>query len=66
MKLNKGKYHLVILEHKHEKFLGKNCCSKIWESNRKKLLGVQIDINLSYDEHVSNLYKKAGENVMPV
>ena len=39
------------------------CCrkvsqTKIWNSNKQKLLSVQIDKSFSLDEHVSNLCKK--------
>ena len=37
--------------------------AKILESNKQKLLGLNIDRILSFDEHASNLYKKAGRKL---
>ena len=34
--------------------------TKIWESNKQKLLGVVIDRNLNFDEYVFDLRQKAG------
>ena len=31
---------------------------KIWESNKRKLLGDVIDRNLNFDEHIFDLCKK--------
>ena len=33
---------------------------KIWESAKQKLLGIEIGINLNFDDHVISLCKKAG------
>ena len=33
---------------------------KIWETKTQKLLGVETDRTLNFDEHVSSLCKKAG------
>ena len=37
--------------------------TKIWESNKQKLLGVVIDRNLNFDEYVFDLCKKAGRKL---
>ena len=44
------------------------CCTKIiqtkiWNSNKQKLLSVQVDKSFSLDEHVSNLCKKACQKL---
>ena len=35
----------------------------IWESNKQKLLGLQIDRNLNFNEYASSLCKKAGKKL---
>ena len=34
---------------------------KILESNKQKLLGLDIDRNLNFNERVSSLFRKAGD-----
>ena len=36
---------------------------KIWESNKQRLLGLDIDRNLSFNEYVSSLCRKAGNKL---
>ena len=60
MKLNQDKCHLLVSGHKHETVWGKIGETKIWESNKQKLLGVAIDRNLNFDEYVFDLCKKPG------
>ena len=60
MKLNQDKCHLLVSGHKHETVWAKIGETKIWESNKQKLLGVVIDRNLNFDEYVFDLCKKAG------
>ena len=56
-----GRYSLVLLAagHEYESFLGRIGETKIWEFGKQNLLGVQIDKYLSFNEHVSDLCKKA-------
>ena len=35
--------------------------SKIWEKGQQKLLGVTINKNLKFKEHILKQYKKAGK-----
>ena len=37
---------------------------KIWETKTQKLLGVETDRTLNFDEHVSSLCKKQEENFL--
>ena len=60
MKVNQDKCHLLVSGHKHETVWAKIGETKIWESNKQKLLGVVIDRNLNFDECVFDLCKKAG------
>ena len=36
--------------------------SRIWEKGQQKLLGVTIDKNLKFKEHILKQCKKAGKN----
>ena len=60
MKLNHDKCQLLISGFKYESIwvtIGK---SRIWENKNAKLLGINIDRDLKFDEHVSTLCKKAS------
>ena len=50
MKLNQDKCHLLVSNYKHGAEI-------TWESNKQKLLGLQIDRNLNFNEYVSSLRK---------
>ena len=63
MKLNQDKCHLLVSGHKHEAVWAKVSETKIWESNKQKLLGVVIDRNLNFDEYVLDLCKKTGRKL---
>ena len=60
MKLNPDKCHLLLGGHKHEWVWGMVGNERIWESQNEKLLGINIDRNLSFDKHVTNLCRKAN------
>ena len=59
MKLNKEKCHLLVSGHKYEHIWIKINNYMIWENKNVKLLGVNIDSELKFNDHVSNIYKKA-------
>ena len=63
MKLNQDKCHLIISGHKSEEIWAKIGQTKIWESKNQKLLEVIIDRQLSFDEYLISLCKKAGEKL---
>ena len=44
MKLNQEKCHLSVSGHKHENIWAKIGQTRIWESRKQKLLGVEIDV----------------------
>ena len=46
MNLNKDKINLLVAAQKHESIGTKIGEAKIWEFNKQKLSGVQIDVNL--------------------
>ena len=60
MKSNLDKCHLLVSGHKLETVWAKIGGTKIWESNKQKLLDVIINRNLNFDEYVFHLCKKAG------
>ena len=43
--------------------MGKNWKAKIWENKKLKLLGVEIDRTLKFDEYIAVLLRKAGEEL---
>ena len=59
MKLNQDNCHLLVSGHKHETVWAKIGETKIWESNKQKLLEFDIDRNLNFAEYVFDLSKKA-------
>ena len=60
MKLNQDKCHLLASGHKHETVWAKIGETKIWESNKQKLLDSDIDRNLNFAEYVFDLSKKSS------
>ena len=48
MKLNEDKSYIFIVGHKHETVWANIGCSKIWESQSQKLLGVVIDRSFNF------------------
>ena len=63
MKLNQDKCHLLVSGYKHENIWAQIGEVKIWESSKQKLLGVVINRNLNFNEHVSSFCKKAGRKL---
>ena len=61
MKLNQDKCHLLVSGYKHENVWAQIGDEKIGESNKQKLLGLQVDWNLHFNEYVSLLCQKAGK-----
>ena len=61
MKLNKAKWHLFVSGHKFEHVWINIGGVKIWEADSVTMLGVSINNNLKFDNHVSNLRKKSGK-----
>ena len=44
-------------------FMFANVGEIIWESLSEKLLGITVDKELKFDEHLSNVYRKASNKV---
>ena len=63
MKLNKAKCHFLVSGHKFEHVWINVGGTKIWEDDSLTMLGVSINNNLKFDNHVTNLCKKAGRKL---
>ena len=63
MKSNEEKCYLLISGHKYELLWANIGSSKIWESEKQKLLGTVIDRNLRFDEYILSQCKKAGRKL---
>ena len=53
IKLNQEKCQLLVSGYKHENVWAQIGVEIIWESNKQKLLGLQIDRNPNFNEYVS-------------
>ena len=63
MKLNTGKCYFIVFGTKYEHLWVKIGIDKIWESNNVELLDVNIDNELKFDEHISNICLKANQKL---
>ena len=61
-KANPDKFHFLASSYDIDSFLMIEQ-NKIYKSNCEKLLGIRIDHNLSFEEHVSTLCRKAGQKL---
>ena len=59
----KDKCHVLVSGFKYEIIWAKIGKTKIGESKKQKLLGVEIDRTLSFDEYMASLCKKAGKKL---
>ena len=63
MKLNSDKCKLLVCGHKYENMICKIQSSQIIETHVVKLLGVQIDSKLTFDNHMDTVCKKASQKL---
>ena len=63
MKLNTDKCHLLVAGQKNEHIFAKIGKDLLWESKTECLLGVTIDNQLRFKEHISKLCKVANNKV---
>ena len=63
MKLNQDKCHFLVSGHKHEHLWVNIGKSKIWESKSERILGVTVDQNLKFEEHIKKLLASAGQKL---
>ena len=61
MKANPDKYHLLFSGNDSSKIIIGN--ETISSSKCKKLLGIKIDSNLNFKEHIESLCKKSSQKV---
>ena len=60
----KKKCHYIISGHKYEHTWVKLNNKKCWECDNVKLLGIDIDSNLTFNNYVSSVCTKAAENLL--
>ena len=63
MKLNSSKCHLLVCGRKYECMLCDVGHSKVIEEHKVKLLGVWIDSDLSFDDHINNICRNAAKKL---
>ena len=63
MKINSDKCHRFISGNRFENFWTKIGNNRIWENRTVKLLGITIDNESKFDEHLSNVCLKANRNL---
>ena len=61
--MNSDECHPFISGHKFEHLWAKIGNDKIWETKTVKLLGITIDNELKFDEHLNNLCLKANRKL---
>ena len=66
MKLNAEKCHLLVSGHKNELMFAKVRDAIIWEECAAKLLGILINSNLSFNDHVKIICKKASQKLCAI
>ena len=54
---------MLVSGHKNENAWANLGNENIWESNKQKLLGLDIDRNLNFNEDVSSLCRKASNKL---
>ena len=58
IKSNQEKFQLLVSQNKHENVWAQIQDEVVWESNKSKLLDLEIDRNLNFNKYVSPLCKK--------
>ena len=51
----------ILFEYKHEMMFANIWQSKVWESEKQKLLGVTIDKHFKFEEHIVKECKKTEQ-----
>ena len=63
MKMNSDKCHLLISGHKHEVLIANIGGEQIIEANKVKLLGIEIDSDLSFTNHLNSVLGKVSKKL---
>ena len=66
MTLNADKCHLLVSGFKYEAMFAKVGHALLWEENTAKLLGILIDRDLSFNDHVKMICKKASQKLAAI
>ena len=63
MKLNSDKCHLLFAGHKYEHLWIDIGGNKIWGSTEETLLGINVDRNFYFDNHVNKICRRASKKL---
>ena len=63
IKSNQEKFQLLVSQNKHENVWAQIQDEVVWESNKSKLLDLEIDRNLNFNKYVSPLCKKDCQKI---
>ena len=63
MKLNVDKCHLLLYEHKYELMIGNVDNNFIIESQKVKLLGIEIDSDLKFKDHINSICDTVSKKI---
>ena len=66
MKLNAEKCEFLITGHRFEHLWLNVGETKVWERNQVKLLGITIDNELKFDDHITKICRKANSKLSAV
>lgn len=66
MTLNADKCHLLVSGFKYEVMFAKVGDALLWEESTAKLLGILIDRDLSFNDHVKMIYRKASQKLAAI
>ena len=55
--------HATLMQHKCHFIIMGNTPEHLWESQQEELLGLTVDKNLNFNEHLSMICKKASAKV---
>ena len=61
MVLNEEKCHFRMAGYRHEQLFANVGDAQIWESNDEVLLGITIDKEMKFKEHLTKLCKKSQQ-----
>ena len=63
IKSNEDKCHFLLYRYKHKMMFANTGQSRIWKSEKQKLLGVTIDKNLKFQEHIVKQCQKPEQKL---
>ena len=63
MKLNSKKCHLIVCGNKSECMISNIEKTQVIETRRVKLLGIEIDSELSFVQHMNSMCKRASQKL---